>query len=146
MGVDKKIKMGKATPYQGSAPENDSGKLAEFPTKKPDNFPQLKYDGLYRKYCRILQSTAFRQGKNSKKKEAKRNKQLNAIIEMVTMSDKNSLALRQENNMTDDKEIEREEERVSEDETLNSGEDLKVTKESDKPKSMPISMKKEETE
>ena len=95
--------MGKKTPYQGSAPENGSGNQPEFPTKKPDNFPQLKYDGLYRKYCRILQSTAFRQGKNTKKKEAKRNKQLNAIIEMVTMSDKDSLALRQEKNMTDDK-------------------------------------------
>ena len=95
--------MGKKTPYQGSAPENGSGNHPEFPTKKPDNFPQLKYDGLYRKYCRILQSTAFRQGKNTKKKEAKRNKQLNAIIEMVTMSDKDSLALRQEKNMTDDK-------------------------------------------
>ena len=95
--------MGKVTPYQGSAPENGSGNQPEFPTKKPDNFPQLKYDGLYRKYCRILQSTAFRQGKNTKKKEAKRNKQLNAIIEMVTMSDKDSLALRRENNMTDDK-------------------------------------------
>ena len=95
--------MGKKTPYQGSAPENGSGNRPEFPTKKPDNFPQLKYDGLYRKYCRILQSTAFRQGKNTKKKEAKRNKQLNAIIEMVTMSDKDSLALRQENDTTDDK-------------------------------------------
>ena len=95
--------MGKVTPYQGSAPENCSGNQPEFPTKKPDNFPQLKYDGLYRKYCRILQSTAYRQGKNTKKKEAKRNKQLNAIIEMVTMADNVSLALRQENNMTDDK-------------------------------------------
>ena len=38
-----------------------------------------------------------------KKNEAKRNKQLNAIIEMVTMSEKDSLALRQENDMTDDK-------------------------------------------
>ena len=95
--------MGKKTPYQGSAPENGSGNRPEFPTKKPDNLPQLKYDGLYRKYCRILQSTAFRQGKNTKKKEAKRNKQLNAIIEMVTMSNNDSLALRQENDMTDDK-------------------------------------------
>ena len=95
--------MGKVTPYQGSAPENGSRNQPEFPTKKPDNFPQLKYDGWYRKYCRILQSTAFRQGKNTKKKEAKRNKQLNAIIEMVTMSEKDSLALRQENDMTDDK-------------------------------------------
>ena len=95
--------MGKVTPYQGSAPENGSGNLPEFPSKKPDNFSQLKYDGLYRKYCRILQSTAFRQGKNTKKKETKRNKQLNAIIEMVTMSDKDSLALRQEKDMTDDK-------------------------------------------
>ena len=50
------------------------------------------------------------------------------------------------NYLADYQEIEREEEMVSEDETLNSGEDLKVTKESDKPKSMPISMKKEETE
>ena len=93
--------MEKVSPYQGSAPENGSRNQPEFPTKKPDNFPQLKFDGLYRKYCRILQSTAFRL--NAKKKEAKRNKQLNAIIEMVTMSDKDSLALRQENDMTDDK-------------------------------------------
>ena len=35
---------------------------------------------------------------------------------------------------------------VSENETLNSGEDLKVTKESDKPKPMPFDTKKEETE
>ena len=95
--------MGKKTPYQGSAPENGSGNRPEFPTKKPDNLPQLKYDGLYRKYCRILQSTAFRQGKNTKKKEAKRNKQLNAIIEMVTMSDNDSLPLRQEKSVTDEK-------------------------------------------
>ena len=95
--------MGKVSPYQGSALENGLRTQPEFPTKKPDNFPQLKYDGLYRKYCRILQSTAFRQGKNTKKKEAKRNKQLNAIIEMVTMSDNDSLPLRQEKSVTDDK-------------------------------------------
>ena len=65
----------------------------------PDNFSRLKYDGLYRKYCRIQQSTAYRQGKNSKKKEAKRNKQLNAIIEMVKMSDNDSLTVRQENDL-----------------------------------------------
>ena len=94
--------MGKVTPYQGSAPENGSGNRPEFPTKKPDNLPQLKYDGLYRKYCRILQSTAFRQGKNTKKKEAKRNKQLNVVIEMVIMSNNDSLALRQENNVDED--------------------------------------------
>ena len=35
---------------------------------------------------------------------------------------------------------------VSENETLNSGEDLKVTKESDKPKTMPFDTKKEEAE
>ena len=35
---------------------------------------------------------------------------------------------------------------VSENETLNSGEDLKVTKESNKPKSMPFDMKNEENE
>ena len=35
---------------------------------------------------------------------------------------------------------------VSENETLNSGEDLKVTKEINKPKSMPFDMKKEENE
>ena len=94
--------MGKKTPYQGSAPENGSGNLPEFPSKKPDNFPQLKYDGWYRKYCRILQSTAFRQGKNTKKKEEKRNKQLNVVIEMVIMSNNDSLALRQENNVDED--------------------------------------------
>ena len=43
-------------------------------------------------------------------------------------------------------EIEKEEEMVSENETLNSGEDLKVTKESNKPKSMPFDMKNEENE
>ena len=91
--------MEKVTRYKESAPENGSRNQPEFPTKKPDNFPQLKYDGLYRKYCRILQSTAFRQGKNTKKKEAKRNKQLNSIIEMVIMSNNDSLALRQENNV-----------------------------------------------
>ena len=52
--------MGKVSPYQGSALENGLRTQPEFPTKKPDNFPQLKFDGLYRKYCRILQSTAFR--------------------------------------------------------------------------------------
>ena len=34
---------------------------------------------------------------------------------------------------------------VSENEILNSGEDLKVTKESNKPKSVPFDMKNEET-
>ena len=48
------------------------------------------------------------------------------------------------NYLADYQEIEKEEEMVSENETLNSGEDLKVTKESNKPKSMPFDMKKEE--
>ena len=95
--------MEKVTRYKESAPENGSRNQPEFSTKKPDNFPQLKYVGLYLKYCTFLQSTAFRQGKNTKKKEAKRNKQLNAIIEMVTMSDNDSLPLRQEKSVTDDK-------------------------------------------
>ena len=50
------------------------------------------------------------------------------------------------NYLADYQEIEKEEEMVSENETLNSGEDLKVTKESDKPKPMPFDTKKEETE
>ena len=50
------------------------------------------------------------------------------------------------NYLADYQEIEKEEEMVSENETLNSGEDLKVTKEINKPKSMPFDMKKEENE
>jgi len=94
--------MEKVTRYKESAPENGSRNQPEFSTKKPDNFPQLKYVGLYLKYCTFLQSTAFRQGKNTKKKEEKRNKQLNVVIEMVIMSNNDSLALRQENNVDED--------------------------------------------
>ena len=50
------------------------------------------------------------------------------------------------NYLADYQEIEKEEEMVSENETLNSEEDLNVTKENNKPKSVPFDMKKEENE
>ena len=112
-----KIDMGKVTPCLKPYPEKGSRKQPEFP-KKPDNFPQLKYDGLFRKYCRQLQAFENKSGRITKKKEGKRDKCLNAIIEMV----------------------------VSKNKTLNSGEDVKVIKESDEPKSMSFDVKKEETE
>ena len=43
-----KIDMGKVTPCLKPYPEKGSRKQPEFP-KKPDNFPQLKYDGLHQK-------------------------------------------------------------------------------------------------
>ena len=50
------------------------------------------------------------------------------------------------NYLADYQEIEKKEEIVSENQTLNSEEDFKVTKESNKPKSMPFDMKKKETQ
>ena len=55
------------------------------------------------------------------------------------------LSLPFNNYLAEYQEIEKEEEMVSENEILNSGEDLKVTKESNKPKSVPFDMKNEET-
>ena len=127
-------------------PNGVSRKHPEFP-KKPDDFPQQKYNSLFQKYCRIKGIKGrYEPDKIDEKRVAKRDKRLNAIIEMVTMSDNDSLSLRQENNLNDDQEIEVDEEMVPKNETLNSGgEDLEITKKSDKPKSMPFAVKKEET-
>ena len=95
-----KIDMGKVTPCLKPYPEKGSRKQPEFP-KKPDSFPQLKYDGLFLKYCRQLQAFENKSGRITKKKQGKRDKCLNSIIEMV----------------------------VSKNKTLNSGEDIKESDE-----------------
>ena len=93
-------------------PNGVSRKHPEFP-KKPDNFPQQKYNSLFQKYCRIKGIKGrYEPDKIDEKRVVKRGKRLNAIIEMVTMSDNDSLTLRQENNLNDDQESEVDEEMV----------------------------------
>jgi len=109
-----KIDMGKVTPCLKPFPEKgSSSKQPEFP-KKPDSFPQQKYDGLFRKYCSQLQTFENKSGRITKKKQGKRDKCLNAIIEMVVPKNK----------------------------TLNSGEDIKESDEPKS--IMPFDEKKEE--
>ena len=103
-GRRKNKKGKKVAPCQGPyTPNGVSRQHPEFP-KKPHNFPQQKYDSLFQKYCRIKEIKGrYRPGIIDEKRVARRDKRLNAIIEMVTMSNDDSLALRQEKNMTDDK-------------------------------------------
>ena len=111
----RKNKKGKnVAPCQGPyTPNGVSRQHPEFP-KKPHNFPQQKYDSLFQKYCRIKGM----KGRNIivEKRVARRNKRLNAIIEIVTMSNSICWPIASVN-----------------------------TKESNKPKSMPFAVKKEET-
>merc|ERR1712008_244684 len=80
--------MGKVTPCLKPFPEKgDSRKQPEFP-KKPDSFPQQKHGGLFRKYCSQLQTFENKSGRITKKKQGKRDKCLNAIIEMVVPKNK----------------------------------------------------------
>jgi len=56
-----------------------SRKHPEFP-KKPNDFPQQKYNGLFQKYCRIKGIKGrYEPDKIDEKRVAKRDKRLNAI-------------------------------------------------------------------
>ena len=107
----------KVAPCQGPyTPNGVSRQHPEFP-KKPHNFPQQKYDTLFQKYCRIKEIKGrYRPGIIDEKRVARRDKRLNAIIEKVTMPNSICWPIAS----------------VS-------------TKESNKPKSVPFAVKKEET-
>ena len=99
--------------FQGPyTPNGVSRKHPEFP-KKPDNCPQQKYNSLFQKYCRIKGIKGrYEPDQIDEKRVAKRDKRLNAIIEMVTMSDNECLTFRQEYVLNDDQESEVDEEMV----------------------------------
>ena len=145
-GRRKNKKGKKVAPCQGPyTPNGVSRQHPEFP-KKPHNFPQQKYDRLFQKYCRIKGIKGrYRPGIIDEKRVARRNKRLNAIIDMVKRTNSICWPITSVN-MNHDQEIEVDEEMVPKNEHLNSaGEDLEMTKKSDKPKSMPFAVKKEET-